>query len=38
MRIDATNHRAGPGSARRYGYEQFDSIVTFNPRRNAIAA
>jgi hypothetical protein len=31
MRIDATNHRAGPDSACRYGYEQFNSIVTFNP-------
>ena len=31
MRIDATNHRAGQGSACRYGYEQFNSIVTFNP-------
>ena len=29
--IDATNHRGGLGSACRHGYEQFNSIVTFNP-------
>jgi hypothetical protein len=30
MRIDATNHRGGSGSAYRHDYEQFNSIVTFN--------
>jgi hypothetical protein len=29
--IDATNHRGGSGSACCHGYEQSNSIVTFNP-------
>ena len=29
--IDATNHRGVSGSACCHGYEQFNSIVTFNP-------
>jgi hypothetical protein len=31
VRIDATNHRGGSGSAHRHDYEQFNSIETFNP-------